>query len=354
MIEPMKPKMTIQQCELQDGDIIVFQRDLTSKETNELKELNLRVSISQHYEYIANQLIVDFKPKNDQDGSLSSYTIELTKRSTYDQVAVALGTKLGTDPMHIQFTSASYPNGLPKHTIKRSTNMVLHEMLSSGHNHPVVGPNILYYEVLGISIVELESKRLIKVTWLGSTLKDESTHEFLLLKTSCMSAVVDALLSKVKPTLDGSQTLRIFSVMNGRNIRNYVPTDPISITNDMLNLYVEEIPKEEAEAGEGELLLQCFHFQTEVTRTHGIPFKILVKDGEKFAATKARVHARLGINDKEFAKIKFIFCNGSTGRITSVADVFFHQITLFQYTLYAKNNLASTTLTSLAGATGLV
>ena len=32
---------------------------------------------------------------------------------------------------------------------------------------------MIYYEKLDMSIVELESKRLIKVTWLGPTLKDE-------------------------------------------------------------------------------------------------------------------------------------------------------------------------------------
>ena len=32
MIEPMKPKSTLQQAEIQDGDIVCFQRSLTEKE----------------------------------------------------------------------------------------------------------------------------------------------------------------------------------------------------------------------------------------------------------------------------------------------------------------------------------
>lgn len=173
MIEPIKLKSTFLQCEIQDGDIIVFQKDMSSKEANELKDLNPRVTIPQHYEYIANRMMVEFRPKNDQDGSLQTYSIELTKKSTYDQVAGALAAKLGTDPMHIQFTSATTPNGLPKHVLKRSTNMLLHEMLPNGNAHPAAVVNILYYEKLNISIVELESKRVFKVTWLGPTLKDE-------------------------------------------------------------------------------------------------------------------------------------------------------------------------------------
>ncbi|KAF9363780.1 hypothetical protein BGX34_003328 [Mortierella sp. NVP85] len=319
MIEPIRLRSTFLQCEIQDGDIIVFQRDLSSKEANELKDHNLRMSIPQHYDYIANRLIVEFRPKNDQDGSLQTYSIELTKKSTYDQVAGALAAKLGTDPMHIQFT-ASTPNGLPKHILKRATNMLLHEMLPAGNVPPTVATNILYYEKLNISIVELESKRLFKVTWLGPTLKDESTHEFLMLRTGTMGAVVDALLQKIKRPLDSIQGLRIFAVMNGKYLREYKPSDPISTAHDMLSMYVEEIPKEELELGGDEILLPCFHFQSDVNRTHGIPFRIVVKDGETFAALKARVHARLGISDKEFAKVKFFFINNTAARITPVAD----------------------------------
>lgn len=32
MIEPMKVKLTFHQCEIQGGDIIVFQKELTQKE----------------------------------------------------------------------------------------------------------------------------------------------------------------------------------------------------------------------------------------------------------------------------------------------------------------------------------
>ena len=32
MIEPMKPKMTLQQAEIQDGDIVCFQKVLSDQE----------------------------------------------------------------------------------------------------------------------------------------------------------------------------------------------------------------------------------------------------------------------------------------------------------------------------------
>ncbi|KAI1316281.1 hypothetical protein EDD11_010189 [Mortierella claussenii] len=320
MIEPMKVKSSFLQCEIQGGDIIVFQKELTPKEIADLQQQNLRAGIPQHYEYLCNRLIVDFRPKSDQDATLETYTIELSRKSTYDQVAAKLAQKLEVDPLHIQFTAASPPSGLPKHAIKRSTNMQLIEMLTSAYVNPATAPNVLYYEKLDISIVELESKRLIKVTWLGPTLKDESTHELLLLKTSTMSAVIEALLPKIKPAPEGTQQLRTFAVSNGKLVKEFSPADPISSLHDMFNLYVEEIPEDLLDPAENKLLLPCFHFQGDVNRTHGIPFGILVKEGEVFAETKARIRARLGMNEKDFSKVKFILFGHHSGRVTPIND----------------------------------
>lgn len=53
---------------------------------NELQQQNIRVAIPQYYEYINNRIIVEFKPRNDEDTTLESYSVELSKKSTYDQV----------------------------------------------------------------------------------------------------------------------------------------------------------------------------------------------------------------------------------------------------------------------------
>ncbi|KAF8937723.1 hypothetical protein BGZ58_002267 [Dissophora ornata] len=316
MIEPMKMKSTFHQCEIQSGDIIVFQKELTPKETVEIQQQNLRASIPQHYEYLFNRVVVDFKPKYEQQDTLQTYSIELSKKNTYDQVAAKLAEKLETDPLHIQFTSASHPNGQPKNTIKRSTNMLLHEMLSSGCVHPAPAPNFLYYEKLSMSIVELESKRWIKITWLGPSRNDESTHELLLLKTSTMSAVIAGLLHKIKLAPDGSKKLRMFAVSNGKLVKEYSEMDPLSTVHDVYGLYAEEIPEEEYEQEE---ILHCFHFQGDIGRTHGVPFNIVLKEGETFAETKARIRERLGMSDKDFAKVKFVLSN-DVGRVTSLND----------------------------------
>jgi ubiquitin carboxyl-terminal hydrolase 7 len=55
-----------------------------------------------------------------------------------------------------------------------------------------------------------------------------------------------------------------------------------------------------------------FHFSKELTRTHGVPFRFVVKRGEKFSDTKKRLQARLAVPDKEFAKYRFALIQHST------------------------------------------
>ncbi|KAG0040633.1 hypothetical protein BGZ82_000591 [Podila clonocystis] len=321
MIEPMKMKATFSNCEIQGGDIVVFQKDLTPKEVTELQQQGLRPSAPQHYEYIFNRVVVEFKPKNEEDTALQTYSIELSRKSSYDQVASKLAEKLETDPLHIQFTAAPTPGGQPRMPIRRSTNLLLQDMISPGYTYQgQPTPNVIYYEKLDMSIVELESKRLIKVTWLGPTLKDEFPHELLLTKTSSIEAVIEHLLPKVKLSPNGTKKLRTFAVYNGKLIKEYGIGDPISNIHDPFSLYVEEIPLDEYEHTELEVVIPCFHFTGDISRLHSIPFKLVVKENETFGDTKNRIHARLGMNDKDFSKVKFMLFNSSSGKLIPIGD----------------------------------
>jgi len=93
-----------------------------------------------------------------------------------------------------------------------------------------------------------------------------------------MGAVLEALLSKVTLTPGGSEKLRTFAVYNGKLIKEYGPQDPISVVHDSLNLYVEEIPTEEYDRKDEEQIIPCFHYTGDVSRLHGIPFRMVIKE----------------------------------------------------------------------------
>lgn len=80
---------------------------------------------------------------------------------------------------------------------------------------------LLYYEMLDIPLQELETKRNVKITWMGTQNKEESVHNFLLNKTSSFYDVSEVLLQSVKLASNGygSGKIRIFNVENGRKLR---------------------------------------------------------------------------------------------------------------------------------------
>lgn len=94
--------------------------------------------------------------------------------------------------------------------------------------------------------------------------------------------------------------------------KEFTGTEMIGNIPDPVELYAEEIPKEELEADDSDKVIGVFHFSKELTRTHGVPFKFVVKRGEKFADTKKRLQGRLGVPDKEFAKYRFALIQAST------------------------------------------
>lgn len=42
-------------------------------------------------------------------------------------------------------------------------------------------------------------------------------------------------------------------------------------------MIIQEIPREEAEADDSDKVIGVFHFSKELVRTHGVPFKFVVK-----------------------------------------------------------------------------
>ena len=86
---------------------------------------------------------------------------------------------------------------------------------------------------------------------------------------------------------------------------------------------------EEHYADDADKVISVFHFSKEVQRTHGVPFKFVVKpvryrppkrgdnvfnsrQGERFADTKKRLQARIGASDKDFARFRFALIQAVT------------------------------------------
>ncbi|CAD6985631.1 unnamed protein product [Tilletia controversa] len=287
MIEGMKAKATFLQSEIQDGDIICFQMDIPEKDAHDYELQSLYSNPIMFYDFLQNQIKVLFKPRHEDVEPRTEFEVLLSKKMTYDMMAAKAGERLKHDPFKLRFTTANGPGGTPKTVLKRTANQTVSDIVSPSY---VQGQaSLLYYELL------------------------DAAHQFLLPKTSTINEVIDQLSKVVSLTPTGTQRIRIFElVSNGKQQREFGATEMIGNINENAEIFGEEVGVEELEAGEEDKVISIFHFTKEAHRTHGVPFKFVIKRGEKFADTKKRIQARIGASDKDYAKFRFALVQSST------------------------------------------
>ena len=297
MIELMKPKYTFTQSEIQDGDIICFQVDIPDKEIHDLESQGLYSNPPQFYDFLQNRVMVLFRPKFDEpDVDQPEFSLVLSKKQNYDAVSLAststclhwvfltyfhqmaskVGEHLKHEPIKLRFTTTHAANATPKSILKRSLNQSITEIISPSYVVP--STTVILYEQLDVSIVELETKRSLKVVWTGIHNKEESTHPFLLPKTSMVHDLTEHLSKQVQLTPTGTGRIRVFEVAkDGRTQKEFTGSEMIGNIPDPVELFAEEISREELEAEDHDKVINAFHFTRDVARTHGVPFKFVVK-----------------------------------------------------------------------------
>lgn len=291
MIEPMKPKMTFQQAEIQDGDIICFQKELTEAEAANVRHSGNYANTKEYYDYLLNRVSVRLMPRFPQNTPGETFDLPVSRKLTYDQFAARVAEKLQADPTHIRFLTVNSSTSKPKATVKRGPAQSLHQIL----NPPYTSYNLnqrsdsLFYEVLEMSLSELEMKKALKVTWVSEGLAKEVSRwqlqceelitdrlqEAFELLVSRSGNVGDVLLElKRKANLDDStlSDVRLYCVLSNK-IQKEIGNDyPVTSIMDHHSLVAQKLPKEDLEAAEGNRPIYAFHFDKEPSRAHGVPF----------------------------------------------------------------------------------
>jgi ubiquitin carboxyl-terminal hydrolase 7 len=180
MIEAMKPKVTLAASEIQDGDIITVQPVLSDKEIAQITAVGGYVDAKEFYDYLLNRINVEFVPKLPEATELPTFSLTLSKKMAYDQFASKVAEQLKTDPSHLRFTTASMA-GKPKQLVKYNANATLNNILFPGTYNYSASANqrsdAMFYEVLDMSLKELELRKSIKVMWLPEGLSKEVSVE---------------------------------------------------------------------------------------------------------------------------------------------------------------------------------
>ncbi|XP_057843456.1 ubiquitin C-terminal hydrolase 13 isoform X3 [Cryptomeria japonica] len=316
MCEHIDKRLTFRGSQLEDGDIICYQR-VISKEDEERFRFP---DVPSFLEYVHNRQIVHFrsldKPKEDD------FCLELSKLYTYDDVVDRVAHKLGLDdPSKIRLTAHNCYSQQPKpqpikyRGVDHLSDMLVHYNQTS---------DILYYEVLDIPLPELQGLKTLKVAFHHSTKDEVSVHTIRLPKQSTVGDVINDLKTKVELSNPDAE-IRLLEVFYHKIYKIFPLHEKIENINDQYwTLRAEEIPEEEKNLGPNNRLIHVYHFTKDASQNHmqvqnfGEPFFLLIHEGETLAEVKQRIQKKLQVSDDEFAKWKFAFL--SLGRPDYLQD----------------------------------
>lgn len=296
--------------ELMDGDIIVFQKDGMDIHQYDLptardyfKDLYYRVEV----------IFCDKAIPNDP-----GFSLDLSLRMNYEQMANAVATYLQTDPYLLQFFKPqSYREG-PGNPIRCTYEGNLKDLLLYAKPRQ---PRKLYYQQLNIKINELENKKQFKCTWVTSKLKEEKELVLYPSKNGKVTDLFDEVKKQVELEPDGSDKLRLLEVISNKIYsiqKEETLLDAINMSGSTKTYRIEEIPKDEVTLKDNETLIPVAHFHKEVYSTFGVPFLLKIKQGEKFSTVKERIQKKLEISEKDFEKYKFAIV--VMGKVEYISD----------------------------------
>jgi ubiquitin carboxyl-terminal hydrolase 7 len=148
------------------------------------------------------------------------------------------GEFLRHDPIKLRFTTTHATNGSPKSVLKRSLNQSIQEIMVPSYINPTT--TIILYEKLDVSIVELETKRSLKIMWTGIHNKEEASYPFLLPKTSSVHDLADHLAKQVTLSPGGTAKIRVFEVSkDGKFQKEFTGSEMIGNIPEPVELYAE-------------------------------------------------------------------------------------------------------------------
>ncbi|KAJ0103327.1 hypothetical protein Patl1_05823 [Pistacia atlantica] len=316
MCEPIDKKLTFRASQLEDGDIICFQKPSQAARGEQCRYAD----VPSFLDYVHNRQVVRFRSleKSKED----EFFLELSKGHNYDDVVERVAHHLGLDdPSKIRLTSHNCYSQQPKpqpikyRGVERLSDMLVH------YNQTT---DILYYEVLDIPLPELQGLKTLKVAFHHATKDEVVIHTIRLPKQSTVGDVINDLKTKVELSHPDAE-LRLLEVFYHKIYKIFPLNEKIENINDQYwTLRAEEIPEEEKNFGPHDRLIHVYHFTKDTAQNQvqvqnfGEPFFLVIREGETLAEVKVRIQKKLQVPDEEFSKWKFAFL--SLGRPEYLQD----------------------------------
>eukprot|EP01139_Manchomonas_bermudensis_P014887 Amastigsp_a509118_60.p2 type:complete len:538 gc:universal Amastigsp_a509118_60:1664-51(-) len=303
------------------GDIVVFQAAAIPEGVE-------YPTVESYLRWLESRLRVTFKDlkKPEEDG----VTIDLVSGLDYDAVTAALGEKLGAPGPNIRLTQMDVYTRKPRYyPLSRvyptypATNRLykIDEMLATYSTYAQKMSDVLFYEVLDVSLADLESKTKVEFEYYSASGKSISKHSMLVDK----NGTVADLMTTFKATLEGDEkpNLRLIEISNHKLSKILGPAEPIRMITTYYSYRVEVIPADDIVAvtpPEGGWPVGTTppratfinHYARNVYHTFGDPFVVFLRDGETLASLKTRIKARFELDDAAMTAWRFVLVSFNT------------------------------------------
>lgn len=135
----------------------------------------------EYYDFLMFKRTVKFHahPTRCDPNQFPPFELVLSAKISYDQLAEKVGNALAVDPTHLRFYTVNTNSGNVRVAVKRlSTNQTLQSILNpSGYSqmNQTQRSDALYFEVLDMSLAELDTKKNVKITWLSEGITKEAS-----------------------------------------------------------------------------------------------------------------------------------------------------------------------------------
>lgn len=293
MIDGLTSKKTFKASELGDGDIICFQRVPERKSrlglgsdkqsSEEHKSPDRFEDAREYYEFLINKRTVNFGPhpqRCDRE-TFPEFELVLNTKITYDKLCEKVGEKLEVEPTHLRFYTVNASSRNPKTAVKRGQQTLASILTPSGYGQLNVNQmnDALYFEVLDMSLAELDNKKSIKITLLSEGVTKEDQYDVLVAKNGQVQDLIESLVKKAKiPSEEEAGRIRVYETSNHKFFRELERNYPVISINEYTTVIAERIPTEDVDITDATQFISAFHFQGEPSKAHSIPFRFLLKE----------------------------------------------------------------------------
>jgi ubiquitin carboxyl-terminal hydrolase 7 len=129
----------------------------------------------EYYDYLLNRVTLKFFPRFAHITQVEPFDLALNRKMSYDQFSTRVGEKLNVDPTHLRFSTVNATTSKPKTLVRRNPNLNLYQILNPQFSSYSVNQrnDALYFEILEMSLSELDMKKAMKIIWVSEGLTKE-------------------------------------------------------------------------------------------------------------------------------------------------------------------------------------